>query len=258
MARVLITGSADGLGQVTARQLIDQGHAVTLHARSSRRAGEAHAALPGAEGVLVGDLAEMAEVRALAARANDTGRYDAVVHNAGVGYRKPRRVETGDGLEQHFAVNVLAPYLLSALVTRPDRLVYLSSGLHRGGVASLDDPQWSSRRWNGTQAYSDSKLLVTVLAAHLARLWPGTYVNAVAPGWVATKMGGAGAPDDRELGGDTQAWLAVADDPEAKVTGGYFFHRRPERPHPAAGDADFGAQLAGYCASLTGETLTAP
>jgi NAD(P)-dependent dehydrogenase (short-subunit alcohol dehydrogenase family) len=258
MARVLITGSADGLGREAARLLIDQGHAVTLHARDPRRAEEAHAALPGAEGALVGDLAEMTEVRALAARANAAGPYDAVIHNAGVGYRRPRRAETGDGLEQHFAVNVLAPYLLSALIIRPERLVYLSSGMHLGGEASLEDPQWTARRWSGPQAYSDSKLFVTVLAAHLARLWPDTYVNAVDPGWVATRMGGPGAPDDLELGGVTQSWLAVSDDPEAMVTGGYFFHQRPARTHPVVGDAAFGARLVDYCASLTDETLTTP
>jgi NAD(P)-dependent dehydrogenase (short-subunit alcohol dehydrogenase family) len=255
MARVLITGSAGGLGLVTARQLAERGHAVTLHARGARRAEEARAALPAAESVLTGDLATMAEVRALAARANDTGPYDAVVHNAGIGYRRPRRAETTDGLEEHFAVNVLAPYLLTVLMTRPARLVYLSSGMHRGGAASLEDPQWTARRWSGTQAYSDSKLLVTVLSAHLARRWPDTRVNAVDPGWVATRMGGAGAPDDLELGGDTQAWLAASDDPEADVTGGYFFHRRPDRPHPVVGDAAFGERLAAYCASLTGEEV---
>lgn len=255
MARVLITGSADGLGQIAARQLLAQGHAVTLHARDTARAREAHAALPGADGALAGDLAVMADVRALAEEANAGGRFDAVIHNAGVGYHKPRRVETADGLEQHFAVNVLAPYLLTALIDRPDRLVYLSSGMHRGGDADLTDPQWTARRWNGVQAYCDSKLLVTVLAAQVARLWPETCSNAVDPGWVATKMGGAGAPDDLELGAATQVWLAVSDDPAARTTGGYFFHRRRHETHPAAQDPDFGARLVAYCAELSNEPV---
>jgi NAD(P)-dependent dehydrogenase (short-subunit alcohol dehydrogenase family) len=254
MARVLITGSADGLGRLAAGRLLAQGHEVTLHARNHRRADDARAALPGASGVLVGDLSELAGVRAVAEQANEAGRHDAVIHNAGVGYRKPRRVETADGLEQHFAVNVLAPYVLTALIDRPDRLVYLSSGMHRGGDPDLTDPQWTGRRWNGVQAYSDSKLFVTVLAAQVARLWPETRSNAVDPGWVATRMGGAGAPDDPDLGALTQAWLAVDDD-AATVTGGYFFHQRPGRTHPAVHDAALGARLADYCARISGVPL---
>jgi NAD(P)-dependent dehydrogenase (short-subunit alcohol dehydrogenase family) len=253
MARVLITGSADGLGQLAARRLLEQGHAVTLHARGRRRADEAHAALPEADGVLVGDLAVIAQVRALAEEANAAGPYDAVIHNAGIGYHKPRRAETPDGLEQHFAVNVLAPYLLSVLMDRPERLVYLSSGMHRGGEPDLGDPQWTARPWRGSQAYSDSKLFVTALAAQFARMWPETFVNAVDPGWVATKMGGAGAPDDLRLGAVTQAWLAVSDDPAARTTGGYFFHQRRHETHPAVQDPDFGARLIDYCAELSNE-----
>jgi NAD(P)-dependent dehydrogenase (short-subunit alcohol dehydrogenase family) len=143
MARVLITGSADGLGLMAAVLLVGQGHAVTLHARNESRAGDARTALPSAESVVVGDLATIAGMRQVAAGADATGRYDAVIHNAGIGYREPRRVETDDGLERVFAVNVLAPYLLTALLTAPGRLVYLSSGMHRGGHASLSDPRRS-------------------------------------------------------------------------------------------------------------------
>ncbi|MDN3353786.1 SDR family NAD(P)-dependent oxidoreductase [Actinomadura sp. DC4] len=255
MARVLITGSADGLGRLAAERLIDQGHSVTLHARGPERADDARAALPAASGALVGDLAEIAGMRAVAEQANDEGRYDAVIHNAGVGYHKPRRVETADGLEQHFAVNVLAPYLLTALIDRPGRLVYLSSGMHRGGDPDLSDPQWAGRRWNGMQAYSDSKLFVTILAAQIARLWPGTPSNAVDPGWVATKMGGAGAPDDPDLGSLTQAWLAVEEE-TATITGGYFFHQEPQETHPAVHDEALGARLVEYCAKLSGEPVS--
>jgi NAD(P)-dependent dehydrogenase (short-subunit alcohol dehydrogenase family) len=256
MARVLITGSADGLGQLAAERLLGQGHEVTLHARNTQRADDAHAALPAASGVLVGDLSAIAGMRTVAEQANDDGPYDAVIHNAGVGYRKRQRVETADGLEQHFAVNVLAPYLLTALISRPDRLVYLSSGMHRGGHPDLGDPQWTERRWNGVQAYSDSKLFVTALALQIARIWPGTCSNAVDPGWVATKMGGAGAPDDPDLGSLTQAWLAVGED-AATITGGYFFHQRPHSIHPAVHDAGLGERLVDYCAKISGEKLPA-
>jgi NAD(P)-dependent dehydrogenase (short-subunit alcohol dehydrogenase family) len=253
MARVFITGSADGLGLMAARLLVAQGHAVTLHARSAQRAAEVDAA--GAERVLVGDLSSIGETRDLAAQANASGRFDAVIHNAGIGYREPRRVETVDGLEHVFAVNVLAPYLLTALLEPPDRLVYLSSGMARGGDPELDDPQWTRTRWNGAQAYSDSKLYDVLLTFGVARRRPNVRSNAVEPGWVATKMGGRGAPDDLEQGAVTQAWLAVSDDPAALVTGEHFYHRRPRPTHPAAHSAKYQDALLDYCAGLTGEQI---
>ena len=118
-----------------------EGHEVVLHARSEARGREALDAVPGAAGVLTGDLASIAQTRALAERANAAGRFDAVIHNAALGYQVSDRSETEDGLAAVFAVNVLAPYLLTALMTRPDRLVYLSSGMHTGGDPSLRRPQ---------------------------------------------------------------------------------------------------------------------
>jgi NAD(P)-dependent dehydrogenase (short-subunit alcohol dehydrogenase family) len=251
----LVTGSADGLGMVSATVLVEQGHAVTLHARDEARAAAARARLPGAEDVLVGDVSTIAATRRVARQANARGRYDAVIHNVGIGFRDSRRIETVERLEQTFAVNVLAPYLLTALVTPPHRLVYLSSGLHRDGSPGLDDPQWIKRRYSAMQAYSDSKLLDTVLALAVARRWTGVLSNAVDPGWVATKMGGPGAPDDFELGGATQAWLAVSDQPAAKVSGKYFHHQQERDVHPAARDSKVQEELLAYCASLTGVTL---
>jgi len=155
--------------------------------------------------------------------------YDAVIHNAGIGYSLPRAGDTEDGFERVFAVNVLAPYVVTALMKRPSRLVYLSSGLHTGGSPDLDDAQRVSRRWNGSQAYADSKLFDIMLAFGVARRWPKVLSNAVDPGWVKTKMGGSGAPDGLEIGATTQAWLAASDDAEAKVTGEYFYHKKPRR-----------------------------
>jgi len=253
--RVLVTGSADGLGKMAAELLLAQGHAVTLHARSERRAADVRRALPAVEGVLVGDVSTLAAMRSVAEQANATGRFDAVIHNVAVGYQEPRRTETVDGLEQVFAVNVLAPYVLTALLAPPARLVYLTSGLHRSGEASLRDPQWAKRRWNGTQAYSDSKLFDVVLAFALARRWKDVLSNAIEPGWVATKMGGPGAPDDLALGAVTQAWLAVSDEPAARVTASNFFHQKPRDVHPAARDVRVQDELVAYCESLSAIAL---
>lgn len=254
MSRVFITGSSDGLGLLAARLLASEGHHVTLHARNDARAADARRALPHAEAVVVGDLASIEQMRRVATQVNALGRYDAVIHNVGVGYREPH-IETVDSLSSVFAVNVLAPYLLTALIAPPRRLVYLSSGMHRGGDARLDDPQWTARRWNGSQAYSDSKLLDVVLAFAVARRWSGVLSNALEPGWVPTKMGGPGAPDDLRLGAITQAWLATSDDPAATVTGQYFRHRKPHGVHPAAHRADLQDALLNYCAGISGTPL---
>jgi len=257
VSRVFITGSSDGLGLMAGRLLAADGHSVVLHARNETRADDTRAALPEAVGVVVGDLTGLAGMRQVATQANAAGPFDAVIHNAGIGYREPRRVATEDGLAHVFAVNVLAPYLLTALIGQagPGRLVYLSSGMHRGGDASLDDPQWERRRWNGAQAYADSKLFDTVLAFAVARRWPGVRSNAVEPGWVPTRMGGPGAPDDMSLAPVTQAWLAVSDDLAATGTGGYFYHQRPRDAHPAARDVTVQEDLLGYCAELSGTEL---
>jgi NAD(P)-dependent dehydrogenase (short-subunit alcohol dehydrogenase family) len=255
MSRVLITGSADGLGLLAARRLLGEGHDVVLHARNDSRAADARQAAPGAASVLVGDLAGIDETRKLAEQATAAGPFDAVIHNAAVGYRERRRQVTADGLAHVFAVNVLAPYLLTALVPAPARLVYLSSGMHRSGDPDLADLQWERKRWNGSQAYADSKLWDTVLAFAVARRWPAVRSNAVDPGWVATKMGGRGAPDDLEQGAVTQAWLATSDDPGATGTGGLFHHQRPRDTHPAAHDPAVQEGLLAACAALTGVEL---
>jgi len=254
MARVLVTGSADGLGLMAAQLLVEQGHEVTLHARSEERAAAALASAPGAQAALAADLASIAEVRALAASANEGGRFDAVIHNAAVGYREPRR-ETVDGLEHVFAINVLAPYLLTALMARPRRLVYLSSGMHRGADGDTSDLQWRARPWNGSQAYAESKLWDAVLAFAVARRWPEVASNAVEPGWVATKMGGPGAPDDLSLGAVTQVWLAVSEEPGALESGRYLYHQRPRELNPAVADDDVQERLLEACEALTATAL---
>jgi NAD(P)-dependent dehydrogenase (short-subunit alcohol dehydrogenase family) len=150
------------------------------------------------------------------------------------------------------AVNVLAPYLLTALIHRPTRLIYLSSGMHTGGGATLDDLDWRTRRWNGTQAYSDSKLYLTALALAVARRWRDVASNAVDPGWVPTRMGGPGAPDDLTLGHTTQVWLATSGDPAATSSGGYWYHQHTRPPATAATDIEVQEQLVERLAAITG------
>jgi NAD(P)-dependent dehydrogenase (short-subunit alcohol dehydrogenase family) len=248
--KILVTGSTTGLGHAAAAALVAGGHQVLVHARSAGRAGEIGSLTTGTAGVVVGDLADLAQFRALAEDANRFGPFDAVIHNAGI-YVDDDRNATPQGHARVLAVNVLAPYLLTALIDRPGRLVYLSSGMHRSGDPTLADIGWAARRWNGVQAYCDSKLYVTALSAALARRWPDVLANAVDPGWVPTRMGGPHATDDLTLGHGTQVWLATSVDPAAIVTGRYWHHQRPENPAPAADDPAFQDALLDELARLT-------
>lgn len=254
MASVLVTGSTDGIGAEAARSLVRGGHRVVLHARNDERAEVARAAAPGAAAVAVGDVASLRETVALAQAASALGPYDAVIHNVGVG-RSPARSLTEDGLERIFQVNVLAPYVLTALMPRPTRLVYLSSGLQAQGEAALDDLHYQRRRWRGDQAYSDSKLYDVMLAFAVARRWPQVRSNAVNPGWVRTRMGGRGAPDDLAFGARTPVWLAVSDEPGATVTGRLFYDRREQPANPAASDVALQDGLLQACATMSGVGL---
>jgi len=244
MARVFITGSTDGIGLAAARTLLEAGHEVVLHARTKERAADVADLAARCAGVAVGDLSSAADTRAVADQVNALGRMDAVIHNAGT-YLQRSRGATPEGHAVTFAVNTLAPYILTALMHRPKRLIYLSSGMHLSGHA-----QWTDR-----PSYSDTKLYVLMLAKALARKWPEVKANAVDPGWVPTKMGGKGAPDDLQKGYETQVWLATSNDPVALVSGQYFHHQRPGRYNPAADEVNAQDQLLAECARLTGIAL---
>jgi NAD(P)-dependent dehydrogenase (short-subunit alcohol dehydrogenase family) len=254
MARVFITGSSDGLGLMAGQLLTDQGHQVVLHARSDARAADAKKAAPKAEAVVVGDLGTIAATKDVAARVNALGSFDAIIHNAAVGYRESHRV-TSDGLPHVFAINTLAPYILTALIERPKRLAYLSSGMHDRADANLDDILWRKRRWDGSSAYAESKLYDVMLAFAVARLWPNVLSNALTPGWVPTKMGGSGAPDDINQAHLTQAWLATSDDPSAQTTSGYFYHLKRREPNPEARDTALQDRLIDICREISGVEL---
>jgi len=243
MTRVFITGSADGLGRAAAQTLLEDGHEVVVHARSTDRLAAVRDLLDRGAEAVVGDLSDLEETREIAARVNRLGHMDAVIHNAGV--------VSGPHV---LPVNVVAPYLLTALIHRPQRLVYLSSSMHRGGRASLTGMEWDGRRTTGS--YSDSKLFVTTFAMAVARIWPDVLSNAVDPGWVPTKMGGPGAPDDLRLGHLTQEWLATSDDPEARTSGGYWHHQRRAEPDPAVHDHQLQDELLEALAHFTATPLT--
>jgi NAD(P)-dependent dehydrogenase (short-subunit alcohol dehydrogenase family) len=242
MTRVLITGSADGLGRATAATLQDQGHQVIVHVRDRQRLAAVAERVDGGALAVVGDLADADQTHDLARQVNGLGPVDAVIHNAGV----------IDGAAV-LPVNVVAPYVLTALVERPSRLVYLSSGMHHGGRPELAGQDWTGVRRAGS--YSDSKLFVTALALAVARRWPDVITHAVDPGWVPTRMGGRHAPDDLRLGHLTQEWLVTSDDPRACATGGYWFHQERRPPHPAADDPAFQDRLLAELARATGVAL---
>ena len=242
MARIFITGSADGLGLLAARQLISEGHQVVVHARNAARAKQAMTGLPGAEKVLVADLSGIDSTKNLASDVNAMGSFDAIIHNAGI-YNVSKQSISEDGIPLLFAVNSLAPYILTALIKKPERLIYLSSGMHTQGNAQLE---------NAESTYSDTKLHDVILCMAVARKWQGVYSNAVNPGWVPTKMGGAGAPDSLEKGYETQAWLAVSKDAAAKVTGRYFHHKKEKKYLPAANDVAVQEKFIALCEKLSG------
>ena len=244
-ARVFVTGSADGLGRAAAQTLLNDGHEVVVHARNRDRLTAVRELLDRGAAAVVGDLSDPQETREVAGQVNRLGQMDAVIHNAGV-----------VGGSQVLGVNVVAPYLLTALIHRPQRLVYLTSGMHRGGRASLTGMDWSGHRATGS--YSDSKLLVTTLAAAVARIWTDVFSNAVDPGWVPTKMGGPGAPDDLRLGHLTQVWLATSDDLQARTSGGYWYHQRRADPAASVHDQRFQDQLLEELAGFTATRLVGP
>jgi NAD(P)-dependent dehydrogenase (short-subunit alcohol dehydrogenase family) len=239
MARIFITGSSDGLGQIAAQLLLSQGHAVVLHARNAERVQETLAKVPGAEQVLIADLANFEQVKNLASQANEVGHFEAVIHNAAVYSASAKEI---------FSVNSLAPYMLTCLMKKPERFIYMSSGMHMQGSTKTD-------KLVAECSYSDSKLHAILLAKAIARKWPDVYSNAVNPGWVPTRMGGKGAPDSFMRGVQTQVWLATSNDTRAKVSGCYFKHMQESPPLSEANDEILQDAFVALCEKITGISL---
>jgi NAD(P)-dependent dehydrogenase (short-subunit alcohol dehydrogenase family) len=241
MSRILVTGSADGLGRLAAESLLADGHTLVVHARHRERAVSLSPLTGQGAKVVVADLADREAVSRLASELGDDEPLDAVIHNAGVW--------SGPAV---MPVNIVAPYLLTALVPLPRRVIYLSSGSHYGGRPSTAHVDWQGR---GAGSYEDSKLFVTTLMAVIARRRPDVLSNAVDPGWVPTRMGGPSAPDDLEQGHRTQEWLASSNDAQATTTGGYWYHRERRQPHASVHDEAFQGQLLKALAAETGVEL---
>lgn len=220
--KIFITGSTTGLGLLAGEMLQKEGHEVVLHARSTK------SKMSSNYQYVIGDLSKVDEVKSVAEQANKFGTFDAVIQNAGVYIASS---------EELFAVNVLAPYLLTTHLNKPDRMIYLSSGMHLSGKMNLDPRKCS---------YSDTKLFVLMIAKWFARERPGTFFNTVDPGWVPTRMGGSSAPDNLQKGAETQVWLSTTQDTAALVSGRYFHHKKEHQYNPIADSEEAQTELISY------------
>ena len=255
MSSIFISGSSTGLGMMAAELLVSRGHEVVLHARDVNRADDARRRLPRAKAIVVGDLGTIAETKEVAKQVNGIGHFDAVIHNAAVGYREERRT-TADGLPHVFAINTLSAFLLTALIKRPKRLVYLSSGMHHHAKANLNDILWRKRSWDGSTAYAESKLHDAMLAfavaaggltssrTHLSqagskRKWAGLERRTTCFRLTSRRCGSSG------------------DDPKANVTGEYFYHLKQMAPNPRAKDVRLQDHLIALCSEISGVSFPA-
>lgn len=231
--RVFITGSTSGLGLLTAQQLIADGYQVYLHARNHDRATMVHSKCPQAAGIMIGDLSNVDDLKRIAMEVNKLGRLTSIIHNAGV-YTSNQRLT--------FQVNVLAPYVLTALINPPERMIYTASNMHAGAPLEI-------QQLHGQMNYSTSKLAVLLLMKKVARLDRQTVVSAVDPGWVPTKMGGKNAPDRLEDGYQTQVWLTEKRD--AGPTAQYYYHQHLQSYDQRVDSLMLQDQLTNYLEGLT-------
>jgi len=248
MATICITGSTDGIGLAAARELLGSGHRVLVHARTAERGQPVVADLDGDVALVTGDLSSLASTRTLAGQLREHGPLDVLVHNAGVWLRDGGPSVTGDGFETTFAVNVLAPHLLTSLVADllTDRLLWLGSGLAASGRPK---PTALGASREPRQAYADSKACDVALAIGWGRRLPGITSAAIDPGWVKSKLAGPGAPGSTEQGADTVAWCCTTGQ---LATASYWKDRAPAQVPGRLRDAGLQDALVEQCDRLAG------
>ncbi len=271
MATLCVTGSTDGIGLAAARSLVTAGHRVLVHARTAERGrpvvdeldGPAREA-GGRVHLVTGDLASLDQVRALADQVGQHAPLDALVHNAGVWVRGQVPARSADGYETTFAVNALAPHLLTSLLAGAlddarGRVVWLGSGMARSGAkhlgsGRLEDLATADTRGDreAERAYSASKAADVALAlAWDARLEAATSL-ALDPGWVPTKLASPGASGSVDVPGEALARLATRACLESLDGARYV---KGSRPTPIPGPllaADLQDALASLCDRLVG------
>ena len=279
---VMITGGTGGIGKATAIGLARLGARVGITGRDVARTGQVAADIRAASGnpavdAFAADMSSQAEVRRLAVAVLETyPRLDVLINNVG-GFWAHRH-PTADGLERTFALNHLAPFLLTNLLldrlkaSAPARVVTVSSGAQSAGRIDFDDLQ-SARNYSGQRAYSQSKLANIMFTNELARRLEGTGVTAtsVHPGVVRTNFG---AEDQAWLftvvshvvlpflktpaqGAQTSIYLASSPDVDG-VTGQFFANGKPKSANKVAYDTDMTARLWNVSADLVGMTSAIP
>ena len=269
---ILVTGATDGIGKQTALELARLGATVLLHGRSAERGQQALNDVRAATGndkldLFLADLASQKQVRRLAAEVEAKyGRLHVLINNAGV--FMPQRQVTEDGLEMTFAVNHLAPFLLTNLLLdrlkkgAPARIITVSSSLHQRSLVDFNNLQ-GDKYYSGGQAYNLSKLGNVLFTVELAQRLRGSGVtaNCLHPGAIDTKLLHAAIGRMRgetvAAGASTPVYLAAAPEVE-KVTGQYFERRQAVMPSHLAQDAELRKRFWETSAQLTGigQTLT--
>ena len=273
----VVTGATSGIGRAAGTALAGLGAQVVLVGRDRARAEAAAAELRGAAApprLEIADFTSMAQVRELAGRLTALEHIDVLVNNAGL--VAGRRRITADGFDETFAVNHLAPFLLTNLLlgkltAAPARVITVTSDAHTAARLDLDDPQLE-RGWNSWRAYANSKLANILFTRELARRLDGTgaTANCAHPGVVRTGFGRDAAMPLRlgltiarpfllspQRGADTVVYLATS--PEVSTaTGGYYVKRQRREPSAAARDEDAARRLWRLSEELTGLTPARP
>lgn len=233
---ILITGSTDGIGLMTAQYLKSRGHTVIGHARNQQRAGDLNDVLPEIDDILIADFTQLSEVEQFAQESQSFNNLDTVIHNAGI-----------HGSHNLFTVNVVVPYVLTHLMNKPKQFIYLSSMDHGWGKYNLDNIKQNK------VSYADTKLHIAMIALAFAQAYPEIQINPIEPGWVPTNMGGQGAPDDMAISYMTQVNLI---EEKINYSGTLLVDSKPvKNPNSTLSTPDALTELMDYLADRTGFTV---